>query len=196
MPVDAKAGCLYPNNARALFEAKTRGFDNCLLCDLLGNVAELATANVFLVKDGVVFTPMPNGTFLNGITRQRVIKLLREAGITVIEGTLAYREFETADEIFSTGNYSKVMPIVRIGDCSLQPGPIYRKARGDAGFTKILLRQDVGGDLRPELGHFDILEPKHDRTVGVADLARGRAELDARVTVLIGLGESAFDAHA
>jgi branched-chain amino acid aminotransferase len=129
MPVDAKAGCLYPNNARALLEAKERGFDNCLLCDLLGNVAELATANVFLAKDGVVFTPAPNGTFLNGITRQRVLKLLRDAGIEVIETTLAYRDFEQADEIFSTGNYSKVMPIIRIGDRSLQPGPFYRKAR-------------------------------------------------------------------
>ena len=129
MPVDAKAGCLYPNNARALFDAKTRGFDNCLLCDLLGNVAELATANVFMVKDGTVFTPAPNGTFLNGITRQRVLKLLREAGTTVIETALAYRDFEQADEIFSSGNYSKVMPVVRIGDRSLQPGPLYRKAR-------------------------------------------------------------------
>ncbi len=129
MPVDAKAGCLYPNNGRALFEAKARGFDNCVLCDLLGNVAELATANLFMVKDGVVFTPAPNGTFLNGITRQRIVKLLRNAGVAVIETTLLYRDFEQADEIFSSGNYSKVMPIVRIGDRSLQPGPLYRKAR-------------------------------------------------------------------
>ena len=75
MPIDAKAGCLYPNNARALIEAQSRGFDNCLLCDMLGNVAELATANVFMAKDGVVLTPMANGTFLNGVTRQRVLQL-------------------------------------------------------------------------------------------------------------------------
>jgi branched-chain amino acid aminotransferase len=129
MPVDAKAGCLYPNNGRALLEARARGFDNCVLCDLLGNVAELATANIFMVKDGVIFTPVPNGTFLNGITRQRVIKLLRGAGFTVIERTLTYRDLLGADEIFATGNYAKVSPIVRIDDRSLQPGPIYRKAR-------------------------------------------------------------------
>ena len=76
-PVNAKAGCLYPNNARAMREARTRNFDNCLLADMLGNIAELATANIFMAKDGVVFTPIPNGTFLNGITRQRVVKLLR-----------------------------------------------------------------------------------------------------------------------
>ena len=57
-PVDAKAGCLYPNNARAMFEAKSRGFDNCLVRDVTGNVAELANSNVFLGKDGVVFTPI------------------------------------------------------------------------------------------------------------------------------------------
>ena len=69
MPVNAKAGCLYPNNARALVEAGKRGFDNCLLRDMLGNVAELATANIFMGKDGIVYTPVANGTFLAGITR-------------------------------------------------------------------------------------------------------------------------------
>jgi branched-chain amino acid aminotransferase len=129
MPVDAKAGCLYPNNARALTEARSRGFDNCIVCDMLGNVAELATANVFMAKDGSVFTPAVNSTFLNGITRQRVIKLLRGAGVTVVEGTLRYADFQGADEIFSSGNYSKVAPVTRIGERSLQPGPFYRKAR-------------------------------------------------------------------
>ena len=129
MPVNAKAGCLYPNNARALIESQARGFGNCVVLDLLGNVAELATANIFIGKDGVVFTPAPNDTFLNGITRQRVITLLREAGVSVVETTLSYRDIQTADEIFSSGNYSKVMPVNRIEDRSLQPGPLYRKAR-------------------------------------------------------------------
>ncbi|HTQ83934.1 MAG TPA: branched-chain amino acid aminotransferase [Pseudolabrys sp.] len=128
-PVDAKAGCLYPNNARALFEAKSRGFDNAIVCDVAGNVAELANSNVFMGKDGVAFTPIPNGTFLAGITRMRVIGLLRDAGVTVIEKALRYSDFETADEIFATGNASKVLPVTRIGDRSLQPGPLYRKAR-------------------------------------------------------------------
>ena len=128
-PVDAKAGCLYPNNARALIEARGRGFDNCVLCDMLGNVAELGTANLFMVKDGAVFTPAINGTFLAGITRARVIALLREAGAAVVETTLTYSDFQSADEIFSTGNYSKVAPVTRIDDRNLQPGPFYRRAR-------------------------------------------------------------------
>ena len=92
-PTDAKAGCLYPNNARALRDARSRGFDNALVCDGLGNVAETATSNIFLAKDGVVKTPIPNGTFLNGITRQRTIALLRDLGATVIETVLRDRPY-------------------------------------------------------------------------------------------------------
>jgi branched-chain amino acid aminotransferase len=128
-PVQAKASCLYPNNARALIEAAARGFDNCLLLDMLGNVAELANANVFMVKDGVVFTPAPNGTFLNGITRRRTLGLLRQAGVTVTETSLSYADFLRADEIFSCGNFQKVAPVVRIDGRDLQQGPIYRQAR-------------------------------------------------------------------
>jgi branched-chain amino acid aminotransferase len=127
-PVDAKAGCLYPNNARALFEAAERGFDNCLLADMLGNIAELANSNVFFVKDGVVFTPAPNGVFLDGITRRRVIGLLRGNGVDVVEASLRYRDFVEADEIFSTGNYAKVSAITRIDRRPLEPGPIFRMA--------------------------------------------------------------------
>ena len=128
-PVEAKAGCLYPQNARAMIEARARGFDNCLTCDALGNIAELATANIFMAKDSTVFTPVANGTFLAGITRARVIALLRERGTAVIEKTMRYSDFQTADEIFSTGNYSKVSPVTRIDERPLQPGPFYRRAR-------------------------------------------------------------------
>ena len=129
MPVDAKAGCLYPNNARALFEAQARGWDNAVVCDMLGNVAELTTANLFMAKDGVVYTPAANGTFLAGITRQRVMGLLRANGVSVLETTLKYRDFLAADEIFSSGNYSKVVPITKIEERTLEFGPIYKKAR-------------------------------------------------------------------
>ena len=128
-PVDCKAACLYPNNSRALMEAQARGFNNALMLDMLGNVAEFGNSNVFMAKDGVVFTPAPNGTFLAGITRQRVIDLLRGDGASVVEATLKYSDFQTADEIFSSGNFAKVAPIIRIDDRSLQPGPFYRRAR-------------------------------------------------------------------
>ncbi len=128
-PVDCKAACLYPNNSRALIEAQSRGFSNCLMLDMLGNVAEFGNSNVFMARDGVVYTPAPNGTFLNGITRQRVIDLLRGDGVTVVESTLRYDDFMRADEIFSSGNFAKVAPVIRIDDRSLQPGPFYQRAR-------------------------------------------------------------------
>lgn len=128
-PVDAKAACLYPNNARAGIEAHGRGFDNALLLDQLGNVAELATSNVFMAKDGVVFTPAANGTFLDGITRRRTVALLRADGVEVVEKSLTWRDFLGADEIFASGNFAKVSAVNRIEDRALQPGPLYRRAR-------------------------------------------------------------------
>jgi branched-chain amino acid aminotransferase len=129
MPTNAKAGCLYPNNARAVMEAASRGFDNALVRDMLGNVAETAVSNVFMVRDGVVLTPAPNGTFLAGITRQRIINLLRESGTEVRETVLSVADFMAADEMFSTGNYSKVVPITGLEERTLQPGPISARAR-------------------------------------------------------------------
>ncbi|MFB2550959.1 branched-chain amino acid aminotransferase [Ensifer soli] len=129
MPTDAKAGCLYPNNARIMMEARARGFDNALVRDMLGHVAETGSSNVFMVRDGVVFTPAANRTFLAGITRARVIGLLRDAGFEVVEQALTLADFETADEIFTSGNYSKVVPVTRLEARDLQPGPVTAKAR-------------------------------------------------------------------
>jgi branched-chain amino acid aminotransferase len=129
MPTNAKAGCLYPNNGRAILEAKKRGFDNALVLDMLGNVAETASSNIFMVKDGHVFTPSANGTFLSGITRARTISLLADYGFRTTEKALSVRDFLYADEIFSTGNHSKVVPVIKIEDRELQPGPVARKAR-------------------------------------------------------------------
>jgi branched-chain amino acid aminotransferase len=129
MPIEAKAGCLYPNNGRALIEARSRGFDNCLMADMLCNVAELATANVFLARDNVVMTPVANGSFLNGITRQRVLQLMRADGRDVREATLTFQDFDAADEIFVVGNFGKVTPVRRIEARGLQPGPAFHRAR-------------------------------------------------------------------
>ena len=129
MPTNAKVGCLYPNNGRAILDAKARGFDNALVLDMLGNVVETGTSNIFMVKDGQVFTPAPNRTFLAGITRARVMDLLTKAAMPVIEKTLTVEDFLEADEIFSTGNHSKVVPVIGIEGRELQPGPVAKKAR-------------------------------------------------------------------
>lgn len=127
--VNAKAGCLYPNNARMLAEARSKGFGNALVADALGNVAETATANVFMVRDGEVFTPVPNGTFLAGITRARHIENLRADGIQVHESVLTFEDFRAADEVFLTGNLQKVTPVKAFDDTQYQIGPVTRRAR-------------------------------------------------------------------
>ncbi|WP_319546167.1 branched-chain amino acid aminotransferase [Ruegeria conchae] len=127
--VNAKAGCLYPNNARMLQEARSKGFSNALVADAMGHVAETATANIFMVRDGEVFTPIPNGTFLAGITRARHIKNLRADGVKVHESVLSFEDFHDADEVFMTGNMSKVTPITALDDTQYQVGPIARRAR-------------------------------------------------------------------
>lgn len=125
---DAKAGSLYPNSGRMILEARKRGFDNALACDMNGNVAETASSNVFMVKDGIVYTPVANRTFLAGITRARVIGLLRQEGFEVREETLSVEQFMAADEIFTSGNFSKVVGVTRLDSREFQQGPIARKA--------------------------------------------------------------------
>ena len=127
--VNAKAGCLYPNNARMLAEVRAKGFNNALVADALGNVAESATANVFMVKDGEVFTPVPNGTFLAGITRARHIKNLRADGFQVHETVLGFNDFRAADEVFMSGNMAKVTAISEFDGTHYQMGPITKRVR-------------------------------------------------------------------
>jgi len=128
-PTQAKASCLYPNVARGVREVNAKGFDTGVVLDPNGNVAEFCYTNLFLAKDGVVHTPAINGTFLNGITRQRVIRLLRDSGVEVHERAIDFAEVVEADELFGTGNYAKVVPCTRLEDRALQPGPLYRQAR-------------------------------------------------------------------
>jgi branched-chain amino acid aminotransferase len=127
--VNAKAGCLYPNNARMLTEARRKGFANALVADAMGNVAETATANIFMVRDGEVFTPIPNGTFLAGITRARHIANLHADGVKVHECVLGFEDFTQADEVFMTGNMSKITPVTAFDDTQYQVGPVTRRLR-------------------------------------------------------------------
>lgn len=129
-PTDAKASCLYPNTTRALRDAKNRGFENAVVCDAEGYVAEFATANLFFVTpEGRLVTPIPNGTFLSGITRARVIDLLATQGIEVEQRSVQVEELLTAREIFNTGNFAKVMPCTRFESHQMPAGEIASLAR-------------------------------------------------------------------
>ena len=126
-PTDAKASCLYPNGQRAIRDAANRGFDNAIMLDGDGNIAEFATSNLWIVKNGVVSTPVDNGTFLNGITRRRVLALLAD-DVEVQERSLTRADVESADEVFSSGNYGKVVHVNRVEDRALEYGPLARRA--------------------------------------------------------------------
>ena len=112
-----------------LTEARSKGFGNALVADAMGNVAESATSNVFIVKDDEVFTPIPNGTFLAGITRARHIDNLRKDGVTVHETVLSFDDVRNADEVFLSGNFSKVTPVTALDDRQYQIGRTTRRAR-------------------------------------------------------------------
>ncbi|MEO9823067.1 MAG: branched-chain amino acid aminotransferase [Paracoccaceae bacterium] len=127
--VNAKAGCLYPNNARMLTEVRANGYANALVADAMGNVAETATANIFGIKDGEVFTPTPNGTFLAGITRARHITNLTADGIKVHENVLSFEDMRDMDELFMSGNMNKVTPVTEFDGTHYQIGPVTKRAR-------------------------------------------------------------------
>jgi branched-chain amino acid aminotransferase len=128
-PTNAKASCLYPNVARALMEARQNDYSTAVVLDAMGNVAEFATNNLFMVRNGLVQTPAPNGAFLSGLTRHRIIELLRGDGQEVEETTLTLSDLAAADEVFLTGNYSKVQPVVQVAETHYQIGPFATRAR-------------------------------------------------------------------
>ena len=128
-PTDSKTGALYPNSQRARRDAMARGFKLAVVLDPDGNVAEFSHANLWLAKDGVAITPKPNGTFLDGITKNRVAGLLQAAGAPVVERTVTVADLDAADEIWMSGNAGKVQAVTGWEGRDLQPGPMFRQAR-------------------------------------------------------------------
>lgn len=109
----AKANGNYINSTLALQEAKSRGCDEALMLDTRGYVSEGSSANVFLVRDGILYTPQ-TATILEGITRDTVIKLARDLGIEVIEKNLTRDDTYTADEMFFTGTAAEITAVSEI----------------------------------------------------------------------------------
>ena len=128
MPTEAKASGLYAQVGLIHIEARERGFDAGVVLDMAGNVAEFMASNLFMAKDGIVSTPVANRCFLNGITRQRTIALLRAAGREVQERTITVEDLHAADEIFSTGNYAKIRFCRKLEDRALPVGPVGTQA--------------------------------------------------------------------
>ncbi len=125
IPAKAKAAGLYMICTLSKHAAEAEGCDDALMLDWRGRLAESTGANVFLVIDGKLHTPVPD-CFLDGITRRCVIDLARKRGIEVVERVIMPAELERADEVFLTGTAAEVTPVGRIGGMHFQPGRICR----------------------------------------------------------------------
>ena len=129
-PVHAKAAGLYMICTMSKHHAAARGFDDALMFDWRGQVAEATGANAFFVKDGVIHSPTPD-CFLNGITRQTVIDLARRRGIEVIERTIWPEELEGFEQFFLTGSAAEVTPVQSAGPWTFEVGALTRQLRQD-----------------------------------------------------------------
>ncbi len=125
----AKANGNYINSMLALDEAMSKGYDEALLLDSKGNVAEGSGENIFMINDGVLYTPELTAS-LNGITRNTIMTLAKETGHDVVETTIKIEQLYDADEVFFTGTAAEVTPIREIDDNSIgngSRGPITEK---------------------------------------------------------------------
>ena len=123
IPVHAKAAGLYMICTMSKHAAEAKGCSDALFMDYRGYVAEATGANIFFVKDGEVHTPLAD-CFLNGLTRQTVIKLLKEKGITVHERHIMPEELESFEQCWLTGTAAEVTPVGQIGDYSFEVGAL------------------------------------------------------------------------
>lgn len=126
-PTTAKASCLYPQLTRAWGEARKRGFDNAVMLDARGDVAEFTMQNLLLVMDNEIHTPVPNNMLLPGITRARALGLLRDMGLPIVERKILPDELSTADEVISTGNHARIHPCSRLEETHYGVGNIGKK---------------------------------------------------------------------
>ncbi|OUS14645.1 branched-chain amino acid aminotransferase [Rhodospirillales bacterium 47_12_T64] len=122
-PVNAKAAGLYMIATLSKHAAEEKGYNDALMLDYRGQIAEATGANVFLIQDGKIHTPTPD-CFLDGITRRTVISLAREKGYEVIERAIMPEELATTQEVFLTGTAVEVTPVREIGSYKFTPGEI------------------------------------------------------------------------
>ena len=123
IPTNAKTTGAYVNSVLASLEAKGNDYVEAIVLNKEGNVAEGPGENLFLVRDGEIYTPGLAESILDGITRQTVIELARDLGYTVHDGaTISRGELYTADELFFTGTAAEVTPIRTVDDNEIGPG--------------------------------------------------------------------------
>jgi branched-chain amino acid aminotransferase len=134
IPARAKITGSYVNTALSVGDAHAAGFDDCLLLTQDGHVSEGSSANLFMVRDGVLITPPVTENILEGITRQAVMTLARDIGVSVVERVIDRTELYVADEVFLAGTGVQVVPVVEIDRRAVadgSPGPLTRRLQHD-----------------------------------------------------------------
>ena len=129
-PTESKASGLYMICTLARHQAQAKGYDDAMMLDWRGQVAEGTGANAFFVRDGVLHTPTPD-CFLNGITRQTVIELAKKRGIEVQERAIWPEELESFEQMFLTGSAAEVTPVAEAGPWRFEVGEMTRMLRKD-----------------------------------------------------------------
>jgi branched-chain amino acid aminotransferase len=125
----AKASGQYLNSILAKIESHKAGYEEAILLDDKGHVCEGSGENIFVVRDGVIYTPLQSGGILDGINRKSVMQIARDLGFEVVERTLARAELYLADEVFLTGTAAELVPVREIDDHQVgdgRPGEITR----------------------------------------------------------------------
>lgn len=120
----------YLNSILAKLEANEAGADMAIMLDSRGFVSEAEAANIFIVRNGTIATPPTTAGILDGVTRRRIIKLIRELGMEVVERDITPFELITAEEVFLTGTGAEILPVTKINGIQIGdgvPGPITRK---------------------------------------------------------------------
>lgn len=161
LPSFAKANGNYLNGYIAGVDAQTDGYDEAILLDTNGYVAEGTGENVFLVRDGVVYTPGPPSEILLGVTRDSVLRIAKDLGLECVERLISVNELLTADEVFFSGTYAEIAPVREVGRHQIgdgKTGPITREIAArymrvvhgeDPNYGEWLTPVPVAGKLAP-----------------------------------------------
>jgi branched-chain amino acid aminotransferase len=141
-PTAAKCAGLYMICTLSKHAAETEGYNDALMLDWRGQIAEATGANIFLGIDGVLHTPTPD-CFLDGITRRAVMGLAKARQIKVVERAIMPEELAKAQEVFVTGTAAEVTPVTQIGDYRFEVGPISKQLMAD--FDKLVRQPETVG---------------------------------------------------
>src|SRR3546814_590064 len=129
-PRSTRTDTLFPYTTLFRSHAADRGFDDALMFDWRGQVAEATGANAFFIRDGKIYTPTPD-CFLNGITRQTVIELARKRGIEVEERVIWPDELESFEQFFLTGSAAEITPVQSAGPWNFEVGALTLQLQKD-----------------------------------------------------------------